>query len=152
MGLRDAFKSLRRDGAEEAEHWDTGAPDAAGSDDQLPDSTWFQPRTDGFYAGRPTDGDGAHRSLRFTVNGQVAEGIELIDPAAAWSVLSEPSGETGRGDYTAVGSFCVQRRFERPTVYTVLEVSEAAFVARCTATDVGTTRQYSFSFVPATAG
>jgi len=144
MGLRDAFKSLRRDHDDEPEET---SPEASGSD-QVPDATWFQPRTDGLYQGLPNDGsEGIHRSLRFTAGGQVVEELDLADTATAWAALNQSGADSSRGDYTAVGSFCVQRQFERPTVYTVLEISETGFVARCTATATGTTRQYLFTFV-----
>ena len=139
MGLRDAFKSLRRD--------NDGEPEEMAIESEATDSTWFQPRFDGFYQGEPADGsDGPERYLRFYNGSKVAEAVDL-DGSQVWRVLTDPAADTSNGDYTGVGSFCVQRQFERPTVYTVLEVDEEGFTARCTATSTGTTKPYLFNFV-----
>lgn len=143
MGLRDAFKSLRRD--------NDGEPEEMALQSEASDSTWFQPRVDGMYQGAPADGsDGPTRFLRFTSRGTVSEGVDL-DVTTAWDTLLDSGDEISGGDYTGVGSFCVQRPFERPTVYTVLDIAEDGFSARCTATAAGTTKTYQFILVGAGA-
>lgn len=141
MGLRDALKSLRREPAETEE--------PAGEDVV---STPFRPRTDGFFVGTPADGAQAPvRYLRFTITGKVSEIAEVADEEQAFALLSQVGGEINRGDYTPVGSFLVQRRFERPVIYTVLESGENEFTARCTAAGEGRTGEYLFAYRSAPA-
>ena len=136
MGLRDAFRSMRRDDGEPEE--DLGRAEEA-------DATWFRPRTDGWYGGVPEQGEGVARQLRFTAFGTVVEGVGLADEDV-WGTVNGGAPELNRGDWTGVGSFLVQRRFERATIYTVLEFAEEAFRVRCTDTATGVTEVYRMEF------
>ena len=51
------------------------------------------------------------------------------------------------GQYTGAGRFVVQRRFERPVVFTALDADETGLTARITATAIGETGEHHYEFV-----
>jgi hypothetical protein len=82
----------------------------------VPQATWFRPRTDGVYLADPPPGDGPE-FLRFLPNRRV---LLLTDPETLGDGSSQLAGAPV-GEFTGGGRFRVQARFERPVVFAVAE-------------------------------
>jgi hypothetical protein len=96
------------------------------------------------YAGGP---DG-YACLRFHPNGRVYLAPSAADAAEARPQLGPSNPDPTVGQYTGAGRFVVQRRFERPIVFTVLAADDDGITVRITATDVAQTGQFRYTFNP----
>jgi hypothetical protein len=119
-----------------------------GEDDGIlvagPDSDWFKPLQTGIYTGGP-DGFAA---LRFYPTGKVFLAQQAADEADARTQLGPGNSDPAMGQFTGAGRFVVQRRFERPIVFTVLEADDTGLTVRLTATEAARTGRFRYTFVP----
>lgn len=146
MGLKDAFRSLRGDRADE--NTLAGPQEEAASSDVI-DPMVFQPRLDGIYHGRDAGDDaGEPRGfLRFT-GGRVYFAPAGTPADSMATALGPANPDPWVGEYTRAGRFTVVRRFERPVVHAVLESGPESFQARCTWTDGSGSAILTYTFVP----
>ncbi len=131
--------ALFRSRAKATEEEDLGVPHFGGGEDN--DSEWFRPRQNGFYRGGPD----TLRYLRFRATGKVYLAASDIDPNS--DALGPGNPDPIVGQYTGAGRFVVQRRFERPVVFTALDADETGLTARITATAIGETGEHHYEFV-----
>ncbi len=141
MGIRDALHSLRSGKVEDLEGGTDSSVKSA-----VPEPDDFKPRQDGTYVGGPDDG--SHRYLRFFATGKVYQAGGGATVEQAQPLLGRDNPDPIVGQYTGVGKFTVQQRFERPIIYTVLEVDDSGFLVRLTASGSRHTGEYRYEFVP----
>ena len=141
MGLRDALRSLRSGGDDDKPSSEANINSLSA---EAEDSDWFRPKQAGTYIGGPEHA----RYLRFHVTGRVYVAGGTADAPSARPLLGPENADPTVGQYTGAGRFVVQRKFERPMVFTVLNADDAGLTVRLTATGVAQTGEHRYEFEP----